>query len=110
MNLVDGELSGGVFTTDNIEISGLESDFHGPVTLGFRAEDASVAEAASQVNSKVYSLELLGEATMVTMKVGKTIVSVKSGKDYRVEIGDAVQAHVPADICHLFDIQTGERL
>ena len=47
---------------------------------------------------------------MVTMKVGKTIVSVKSGKDYRAEIGEPVMANIPANICHLFDINSGERL
>ena len=110
MNLVDGEMQNGVFTATNMSISGLPTTHNGPVTLGFRAEDASVAEGTAEANSKVYSLELLGEATMVTMKVGKTIVSVKSGKEYRAEIGEAVHANIPADICHLFDISTGERL
>ncbi|WP_375256266.1 ABC transporter ATP-binding protein [Yoonia sp.] len=110
MNLVNGEISDGVFRTQNMKVSGLPNQHSGPITLGFRAEDASVAAGDADIGSSVYSLELLGEATMVTMKVGRTIVSVKSGKEYRVEIGDAVQATVPADICHLFDIQTGERL
>lgn len=110
MNLVDGQIANGVFTTENMQVSGLPVHHNGPVTLGFRAEDASVSDAAADVSSKVYSLELLGEATMVTMKAGKTILSVKSGKDYRVEIGDVVHAHIPAGICHLFDIATGERL
>ncbi len=109
MNLIDGNLQNGTFTADKISISGLRADREGPVTLGFRAEDASVAQGASQANSSVYSLELLGEATMVTMRAGGTILSVKSGKDYRTEIGDPVSAHIPADICHLFDAASGER-
>ena len=110
MNLVDGDLKGGVFTADKISIAGLRTDVSGPVTLGFRAEDASVAATDAQANSKVYSLELLGEATMVTMRAGGTILSVKSSKDYRTKIGDAVSASIPADICHLFDPKSGERL
>ncbi len=110
MNLVDGELAHGTFTAKNMSIGGLPTTHNGPVTLGFRAEDASVAEGEAQINSKVYSLELLGEATMVTMRAGNTIVSVKSGKDYRVEIDDPVSAAIPPEICHLFDRQTGERL
>ena len=47
---------------------------------------------------------------MVTMRVGGTILSVKSDKNYRAEIGDAVAAEIPAEICHLFDSVTGERL
>lgn len=110
MNLIDGTIEGGVFTADKVSISGLPTQHSGQVTLGFRAEDATVSKTESQANSKVYSLELLGEATMVTMRAGGTILSVKSGKEYRTAIGDAVHASIPADICHLFDAQTGDRL
>lgn len=110
MNLVDGEITDGTFSAKNITIPGLSTIHSGPVTLGFRAEDASVAAGAGHIASTVYSLELLGEATMVTMRVGGAIVSVKSGKDYRVEIGEAVHATIPAEICHLFDTTTGERI
>ncbi|MFO8127680.1 ABC transporter ATP-binding protein [Yoonia sp.] len=110
MNLVDGEITDGTFSAKNITIPGLSTIHSGPVTLGFRAEDASVATGAGQIGSTVYSLELLGEATMVTMRVGGAIVSVKSGKDYRVEIGEAVHATIPAEICHMFDTTTGERI
>jgi len=110
MNLIEGTLENGTFSADKISISGLNADHSGDVTLGFRAEDASVAAADGQANSTVYSLELLGEATMVTMRAGGTILSIKSGKDYRTEIGDPVGANIPADICHLFNAETGERL
>ncbi len=110
MNLMDGTLENGTFTADKIKITGLDSSHNGPVTLGFRAEDASVADGEGDANSKVYSLELLGEATMVTMRAAGTIISVKSNKDYRVEIGDPVSASIPANICHLFDRESGERL
>ena len=110
MNLVDGMIENGTFTADKISISGLPAHHSGKITLGFRAEDATVADASAQANSKVYSLELLGEATMVTMRAGGTILSVKSGKDYRIKIGDPVHASIPADICHLFDATTGDRL
>ncbi len=110
MNLIDGQIANGTFTAENMSVSGFPADYNGPVTLGFRAEDASVADSAAEVNSTVYSLELLGEATMVTMRVGGTIVSVKSGKEYRSEIGDTVHANIPASICHLFHHETGERL
>ncbi len=110
MNLIDGTLENGSFTAKNMTISGLPHTHNGPVTLGFRAEDANVATGEAEVNSTVYSLELLGEATMVTMRAGGTIISVKSGKEYRTEIGDPVSAHIPAEICHLFNAQSGERL
>ena len=110
MNLIDGDLQDGTFTADMISISGLRTDVSGSVTLGFRAEDAQVSDGNAQANSAVYSLELLGEATMVTMRAGGTILSVKSGKDYRIKIGESVSATISADICHLFDRTSGERM
>ncbi len=110
MNLVEGTLENGTFTAENVSISGLSTQHSGNITLGFRAEDASVADENGQANSSVYSLELLGEATMVTMRAGGTILSIKSGKEYRTNIGDPVSAHIPSETCHLFNTETGERL
>ncbi|MEM9732847.1 MAG: sn-glycerol-3-phosphate ABC transporter ATP-binding protein UgpC [Pseudomonadota bacterium] len=110
MNLMEGQLSDGVFKGDNVEIGGLTKNHNGPVTLGYRAEDAEIVSEAGEISAPVYSMELLGEATMVTMKAGGTLVSVKASKEYRANIGDTVNAKVTADICHLFDATTGERV
>ncbi len=110
MNLMEGQLSGGVFEAANVRIEGLPSGHDGPVTLGFRAEDASIVPETGELGAPVYSLELLGDATMVTAKAGGTIVSIKADKDFRASIGDPVQAHIPAEQCHLFDPKTGEHL
>jgi multiple sugar transport system ATP-binding protein len=108
MNLVEGELKGGTFTALNVVIDGLNGP-DGPATLGFRAEDAEAAEAG-QVSAPIYSLELLGDATMITVKSGSALVSVKAHKDFRAEIGAAFAATVSPDMCHLFHSETGERL
>ena len=110
MNLVEGVIESGVFRTENMEVSGLSTTPSGRVTLGFRAEDAYLADANSQINAAVYSMELLGEASMVTMRVGGAIVAIKADKDFDTDIGNSVNAAVPASICHLFDIETGDRL
>src|SRR6056297_2413786 len=47
MNLLEGQCAGGTFTTDKTEIAGL-SAADGPVTLGFRAEDAEVRAEGGQ--------------------------------------------------------------
>ncbi|MCG6902541.1 MAG: ABC transporter ATP-binding protein [Rhodobacter sp.] len=106
MNLMEGELAGGVFTAQNVRVEGLRGP-DGPVTLGYRAEDAYVAGDAAQINAEVYTMELLGDATMITVRAGGTLVSVKAAKDYRTEIGDDVSIAVPSEICHLFDPATG---
>jgi multiple sugar transport system ATP-binding protein len=111
MNLMTGELQGGVFTGKNVRIEGLNGP-DGPVHLGFRAEDAAIAENADfgQITSPVYTMELLGDATMLTARAGGELVSVKAHKDFRIEIGDMISFSVPSEICHLFHNETGTRL
>jgi multiple sugar transport system ATP-binding protein len=108
MNLMTGTLTGGVFEAENVRVGGL----HGPdgaVTLGYRAEDASVAETG-EIAAPVYTMELLGDATMVTVRAGGALVAVKAAKDYRVEIGQHVGIRIPLAACHLFDATTGTRI
>ncbi|MDG4649674.1 ABC transporter ATP-binding protein [Roseibacterium sp. SDUM158017] len=109
MNLIDGSVRDGVFTAPNVEVTGLSAP-DGPATLGYRAEDAQVVEAGGQINAPIYTLELLGDATMVTVRIGGTLVSVRADKTFRAEIDDRVSIAVPAGICHLFDGKNGERM
>ncbi len=111
MNLLEGELSGGVFTGDQVRIEGLGNSHSGPVTLGYRAEDAQVsANGSAAISAPIYSVELLGEATMVTVRAGGALTSVKADKEYRAEIGDGVGIEIRPEICHLFDRSNGARL
>jgi len=111
MNLIQGEISGGTFTGKNVRIEGLSAP-DGPVLLGFRAEDAGIAdsEASAQITVPVYTIELLGDASMLTARAGGALVSVKAGKEFRAEIGDTVSFSIPPTICHLFHHETGARL
>jgi len=109
MNLMDGQIKDGKFVAEHVEISGLDAA-DGPVTLGFRAEDASVVESGGQINAPIYTQELLGDATMVSVRIGGALVSVKADKTYRAEIDDEVSIHVPSDHCHMFDASTGARV
>ena len=109
MNLLDGHCAGGSFTTDNTRISGL-GVADGPVTLGFRAEDATLRAEGGQITAPIYTLELLGDATMVSVRIGGALVSAKADKAFRARIGDTVSIHIPPEHCHLFDAETGQRI
>jgi multiple sugar transport system ATP-binding protein len=110
MNLIEGKLSGGVFEGQGIRVEGLPTAPSGNITLGFRAEDADIVTDNGQIAAPMYSIELLGEASMITWRLGGALVSIKTNKDYRAAIGDMVQGRVPASICHLFDTASGERV
>ncbi len=111
MNLVEGQVKQGCFQAENISLSGLKVK-DGLATLGFRAEDATITDkpAKAQIKAPTYAMELLGDATMVTVKAGQSLVAVKAHKEFRTEIGSDVCISVPEASCHLFDSQTGERM
>ncbi|MFP7672572.1 ABC transporter ATP-binding protein [Marivita sp. S0852] len=110
MNLIDGQIRGGVFETENTRVSGLSAP-DGSVTLGFRAEDATLAENGDgQITAPIYTLELLGDATMISVRIGPALIAVKADKTFRAEIDDMVSIRVPARICHVFDTQSGARV
>ena len=109
MNLMEGEISNGVFIGENVRVEGLKGP-DGPVCAGFRAEDAKVSQDGGEITAPVYTMELLGDATMLTIRAGGALVSVKAAKDHRAEIGETVSVSAPAGICHLFDSRTGAAL
>jgi multiple sugar transport system ATP-binding protein len=129
MNLVEGSLNKGVFEAPGVRVPGFEARHEGRVILGFRAEDVSLADGNGngngnagagagagagadnngQLYAPVYSLELLGDASMISYRIGDALVSVKAPKNFRAEIGAKVATHIPAGICHLFDASTGMR-
>jgi multiple sugar transport system ATP-binding protein len=109
MNLVDGEMKGGTFTAKHTSIPGLSAP-DGRATLGFRAEDVAVVPEGGQINAPIYTMELLGDATMVSVRIDGALVSVKADKSYRAEIDDMVSIRIPPEHCHLFDAETGERV
>ena len=106
MNLMQGTDSGGTFSVQGTEINGILAPV-GAMTLGFRAE---VVESGGQINAAIYALELLGDATMVTVRLDGTLVSVRADKTFRAEFDWSISNSVPNEICQLFDGQTGARL
>ena len=63
MILLKGRMTGGVYEAEHVRIPGFESAPDGPVTLGFRAEDARVTDAG-EISSPVYSMELPGDSSI----------------------------------------------
>ncbi len=110
MNLVEGEINGGVFTAENLTLAGLPTNLSGKIILGFRAEDVTLSDQPSHLNAPAFALELLGEASMVAVHVGETLVNLKAAKDFRAEIGEMIHATIPVETCHLFDSKTGKRI
>ncbi len=114
MNLLHGRLQAGVFEAVGARVPGLGSADHDPVVLGVRPEDlevvATAASAAAQISGPVFAFELTGDATQVTLELGKQFITAKAGKDYRTRIGERVGLALRPERCFLFDAQTQMRL
>ncbi|MBI1170045.1 sn-glycerol-3-phosphate ABC transporter ATP-binding protein UgpC [bacterium] len=108
MNLIAGQVSGGVFRAEGMQVAGVTAP-DGPIILGFRAEDASVAEAEAEIAAPVYSMELLGDATLVSVRIGEALVAVRAPKEFRIAIGAMIHIRIPAASIHLFDHASGLR-
>ena len=79
MNLIPGQIKDGNFVCEMnscIRTNGPE----GPVVLGFRAEDAVIVSKGGQLGGAVFAIELLGDATLITLKIGGSMVCVKMPK------------------------------
>ena len=109
MNLIEGDIQNGTFRAEGMTVANLGAP-NGPITLGFRAEDASTSQTQAEITAPVYSMELLGDATLVSVRIGKALVAVRAPKDFRIEIGSPIQIRIPASAIHLFDQTTGTRI
>ena len=66
-----------------------------------RAEDMQVvADSDSQVAGDVFSFELLGDSTTVTIKAADEFITARADKEFRVRMGER----------YLFDGQTQHRM
>ena len=68
MNLVDINLKNQNITNNELQISKIKMK-DGKYILGFRAEDARIEENGNFSGSHIYSIEHLGDVTLVTFKL-----------------------------------------
>ena len=115
MNLVAGELKAGVFTTGgatwSVRVGGFGHLSKSGVVLGIRAEDMQVTDVGdAQVVGEVFSFELLGDSTTVTIRVANEFITAKAAKEFRVRMGERIGFAVATERCYLFDSQTQNRM
>jgi len=112
MNLVEGSVSNGTFEASNMRVSGIATNHTGAATLGYRAEDATLVRdgVGGEITAPIYSVELLGDATMITVSAGGNLVSAKADKEFRAPIGSEITFGIDPAQVHLFDTATGHRI
>ena len=81
----------------------------GKYILGFRAEDASI-EKIGNFTGPIYSIELLGDSTIVTLNIKNNLLHIKTSNNFSSKIGEIVSVKIPNSLCHFFDSKTGIHL
>ena len=110
MNLINGNIKNNVFISKDIKVENL---YHadGKYKLGFRAEDATIMKNnKGNIKGQIYSIELLGDSIMVTLKIEDNVISVKASNDFEAAISDDITISLSSSICHVFNYETGEIL
>jgi multiple sugar transport system ATP-binding protein len=89
----------------------LRAPRQGRLTMGVRAEDMQLAEPGQgHLSASIYTFELLGDSTMVNLRLADRVFSIKAPKDLRLARGDSVHVRLPQDKLYWFDADSGERL
>lgn len=106
--VVDGKLS---HTGTTIDLSAAHAPAHGPVTFGQRPEDLTIVDpAAADLRGEVFSSELLGDSTLLTISADDTLIAVKVGPEDGRDMGTPVGIKFDPAKLHLFDAESGQRL
>jgi multiple sugar transport system ATP-binding protein len=111
MNLVPGRLEDGTFVAEGMRVEGVGGGTRENVVLGIRAEDLALADpSVAPVKGPIFSVELLGDATQITLKIGKAMIAARGPKDFKGEIGAVVGFSSPGWRFYLFDGESEARL
>ncbi|UCE51343.1 MAG: ABC transporter ATP-binding protein [Desulfobacterales bacterium] len=111
MNFLNGELIDGDFITEKCRIQKVGKGSHGDVILGVRPEDMKmVVSGQSHLEAILYSVELTGDQTIVTAKLGDDYFTVREDKEYEEAIDQHVKIWVDASKVFLFESSTGKRI
>jgi multiple sugar transport system ATP-binding protein len=110
MNLINGNIKDNDFIAKDIKIENFNHK-NGKYKLGFRAEDGKIIKSISgNIKGPIFSIELLGDATMVTVKIEENFISVKMSNTFNASIRDIVSISILSSKCQIFDHKTGVNL
>src|SRR5262245_16125320 len=111
MNFLQGEVTGGVFESKGARITRLSLRDAKDAMLGVRPEDLAVCSVQDgQISGEVFSLELTGDSSLLTLQVENTHVMARVDKDFAAEIGAKVWLKANPGRCFLFDARTEARI
>ncbi|MEQ1956536.1 sn-glycerol-3-phosphate ABC transporter ATP-binding protein UgpC [Mesorhizobium sp. CN2-181] len=110
MNLITIHVTGGRVEGAHLTLD-VPAGVNGSVTVGQRPEDMRLdAPDRANMAGEVYTTELLGDSALVTVKIGKDLISVKADKEVETRMGEQVGIRLDPKHLHFFDTASGKRI
>jgi multiple sugar transport system ATP-binding protein len=111
MNMVRGSLEDRNFLTNGARIDTPVGARMDKAILGVRPEDCKVVAAVDgALKGVIYTTELIGDHTLVTVDCGHDKLTVKAPKDFGGNQGDAIGVALRRERLYIFDAVTGQRV
>jgi multiple sugar transport system ATP-binding protein len=114
MNLIEGEVRNGVFTgAGGLRVEGFKNASVPKAVIGVRPEDVKVVGAKEDgVNlaAPIYSVELTGESTLVSVHAGDQLVTMRADKNFVGDFDQMIGVRASPDRVFLFDQQSRARV
>jgi multiple sugar transport system ATP-binding protein len=113
MNLIPGEARDGIFTSAGLRVGGLGQASVPRAVLGVRPEDIhAIGAGGSDANlvAPIYSVELTGENTLVSLRLGAQLLTLRADKNFAGQIDQPIGIKVAADQVFLFDGESQRRV
>ena len=111
MNVVQGGLEGSSFLTQGSKITVPVKGKVAKAVLGVRPEDCSVVAAGKgDIKGEIYATELIGDHTLVTVKTGQDMLTIKAAKDFSARLGEKAGVALARDRLFVFDAASGARV
>ena len=114
MNLIPGEVQSGTFSSaGGLSVKGLGNATISRAVMGVRPEDVTVlldGTGERNLTAPVYSAELTGENTLVSVRIGDNLLTMRADRNFRVDFDQLIGVHIPADRVFLFDEETQKRV
>jgi ABC-type sugar transport system ATPase subunit len=108
MNVLAGELAEGRFTRPEGAVEARTPAGRGPVKLGFRPEHARLVAPGTPggLAAEVYAVEPLGNETLVALRLGADVVTVRAPAGTSAATGDRCGILLDPAHLHFFDPET----
>jgi multiple sugar transport system ATP-binding protein len=113
MNLIEGSVRNGVFESPGLRVEGFgRAEIPGAV-LGVRPEDVHAVgadEPGANMVAPIYSAELTGDSTLVSVQAGERLMTMRADKNYAGTIDQTIGVKVAGERAFLFDRESQNRV